>query len=160
MSQHHAYTILTRWTGNLGTGTSGYRAYGRNHELVGTDKTGPILGSSDRAFRGDSTRYNPEELLVAALSACHMLSYLHACADAGVVVVDYVDEAQGTMVVEADGKGKMTEVVLRPRVTLARADQEGVALALHEEAHRLCFIANSVSFPVRHLAAVETVRKG
>lgn len=160
MSTHHAYAILTRWTGNLGTGTSGYRAYSRNHELQAKDKRGAILGSSDRVFRGDSTRYNPEELLVAALSACHMLSYLHACADAGVVVVDYIDEAQGTMVVEADGKGKVTEVVLRPRVTLANAYQEKVALSLHEEAHRLCFIANSVNFPVRHIAAVEVVQKG
>jgi organic hydroperoxide reductase OsmC/OhrA len=154
MAPHHNYEILTRWTGNLGSGTTAYRAYSRNHELVGLGKVGPILGSSDPTFRGDSKRYNPEELLVASLSACHLLWYLHLCADAGVVVVEYVDAAQGTMVVNEDGRGRFTEVVLRPHVTIARAEQEKVALELHQEAHRLCFIANSVNFPVRHMAMV------
>jgi organic hydroperoxide reductase OsmC/OhrA len=160
MAERHAYEIVTRWTGNLGTGTSDYRAYSRNHELQGMGKAGSIPGSSDRAFRGDSTRYNPEELLVAALSACHLLTYLHLCADAGVVVVEYVDAAQGSMVVEPDGSGRMTEVVLRPRVTITRADQHEVAVRLHQEAHRLCFIANSVSFPVTHQAHVEVAKNG
>jgi organic hydroperoxide reductase OsmC/OhrA len=154
MGQPHSYEILTRWTGNLGTGTSEYRAYSRNHELQGPDKAAPILGSSDPTFRGDSKRYNPEELLVASLSACHLLWYLHLCADAGVVVVEYVDAAEGTMVVDEDGGGRFTEVVLRPAVTITRAEQANVALKLHQEAHRLCFIANSVNFPVRHLATV------
>jgi organic hydroperoxide reductase OsmC/OhrA len=154
MSKNHTYDILTRWTGNLGTGTSGYGAYGRDHELHSPNKAVPLLGSSDPAFRGDASRYNPEELLVASVSACHMLWYLHLCADAGVVVVDYVDAAQGTMVVDEDGKGQFTEVVLRPCVTITQGEQEGVALGLHHDAHRLCFIANSVKFPVRHVAAV------
>ena len=157
MGPRHDYQILTRWTGNLGSGTSEYRAYSRDHEFHGVGKAAPLLGSSDPAFRGDSKRYNPEELLVASLSACHLLWYLHVCADAGVVVVDYVDAAQGTMVVNEDGGGRFTEVVLRPKVTITRADQEELALQLHREAHRLCFSANSVNFPVRHVASVTSV---
>jgi organic hydroperoxide reductase OsmC/OhrA len=157
MGQDHNYEILTRWTGNLGSGTSAYRAYSRNHELQGPGKAGPVLGSSDPHFRGDSKRYNPEELLVASLSACHLLWYLHLCADAGVVVVDYVDAALGTMEVNEEGGGRFTEVILRPQVTVARAEQQRVALELHQEAHRLCFIANSVNFPVRHIATVTSV---
>jgi organic hydroperoxide reductase OsmC/OhrA len=154
MGPQHNFEILTRWTGNLGTGTSAYGAYSRNHDCQSGGKAGPILGSSAPTFRGDSKRYNPEELLVASLSACHLLWYLHLCADAGVVVVEYVDAAQGTMVVNEDGGGRFTEVVLRPEVTITRADQRKVALDLHQEAHRLCFIANSVNFPVRHIATV------
>jgi organic hydroperoxide reductase OsmC/OhrA len=155
MSENHTYDVLTRWTGNLGTGTSAYRAYSRDHVFHSPKKPGPLLGSSDPAFRGDATRYNPEELLVASLSACHLLWYLHVCADAGIVVVDYVDEAQGTMVVDKEGNGRFSEVVLRPRVRISRAEHAAVALELHQEAHRRCFIANSVNFPVRHVAAVE-----
>jgi organic hydroperoxide reductase OsmC/OhrA len=157
MGPHHNYEILTRWTGNLGSGTSAYGAYSRNHEFQGPGKAGPILGSSDPTFRGDSKRYNPEELLVASLSACHLLWYLHLCADVGVVVVEYVDAAQGTMVVNEDGGGRFTEVVLRPQVTIRSAEQQSVALSLHQEAHRLCFIANSVNFPVRHVPTVRVV---
>ncbi len=156
MGPAHTYEIVTRWTGNLGSGTSGYRAYSRDHEFRGPGKLGPIFGSSDPTFRGDSKRYNPEELLVASLSACHLLWYLHLCADAGVVVLDYVDAAQGTLAIDADGGGRFTEVVLRPQVTVAFAEQEQVAQALHAEAHRLCFIANSVNFPVRHVPAVKS----
>jgi organic hydroperoxide reductase OsmC/OhrA len=155
MSAKHTYDVLTHWTGNLGTGTSGYRAYSRDHAFSIANKVGPLLGSSDPAFRGDATRYNPEELLVASLSACHLLWYLHVCADAGVVVVEYVDEAQGTMALDEKGNGRFTEVVLRPRVTIARAEQTALARELHQEAHRRCFIANSVNFPVRHVATVD-----
>ncbi len=158
MSKQHGYTVLTRWTGNLGTGTIAYLAYSRNHELHGPGKADPILGSSDPAFRGDATRYNPEELLVASLSACHLLWYLHLCADAGIVVVEYADEAQGTMVEGEQGGGHFTEVVLRPRVTIARTDNQNEALHLHDEAHRRCFIANSVNFPVKHVAEVHVVQ--
>ena len=86
-----------RWTGNLGSGTSGYRDYARDHEISVQDKLHAIQGSSARAFRGDASRYNPEELLVSALSSCHMLAFLHVCADAGIVITAYEDAAKGTM---------------------------------------------------------------
>ncbi|MGO9831629.1 MAG: OsmC family protein [Myxococcaceae bacterium] len=159
MAQRHNYEVLTRWTGNLGTGTSEYRAYSRAHEIEGQGKRGSILGSSDPAFRGDSSCYNPEELLVASLSACHMLWYLHLCALARIAVVEYVDNAQGTMLVREDGPGHFTEVVLRPRVTVVEAEQLEDALNLHQEAHSLCFIANSVNFPVRHIAEVHQLKE-
>ena len=114
MTREHRYRIETVWTGNLGNGTSTYRAYGRNHEMSGEGKQASILGSADRHFRGEASRYNPEELLVAALSACHMLAYLHLCADSGIVVTEYRDEAEGEMAENADGSGEFRRAILRP----------------------------------------------
>jgi organic hydroperoxide reductase OsmC/OhrA len=136
-----------RWTGNLGSGTHDYRSYNRDHEVSATGK--PVLpGSSDPAFRGDRTRYNPEDLLVASLSACHMLWYLHLCSSSGIVVTDYRDDARGTMEETDDGGGFFTEVILKPVVTVVVGTDHAVALKLHEKAHHRCFIANSVKFPV------------
>ncbi|MBE1537961.1 OsmC family protein [Actinomadura algeriensis] len=149
MPKTHRYEVSVVWTGNTGTGTSSYRAFERAHEIRAADKP-PIAGSADPAFRGDPARWNPEELLVASLSECHMLWFLHLCADAGVVVTAYTDEPLGTMAETADGGGRFEEVVLRPRVTLADPARAGEAAALHTRAHELCFIANSVNFPVRH----------
>jgi organic hydroperoxide reductase OsmC/OhrA len=147
--RRHNYEVRIVWTGNLGQGTTGYRAYARRHEIEATGRP-VIAGSSDPAFRGDPDRWDPERLLVASLSQCHMLSYLHQCADASVVVTAYEDHAVGTMVQDAAGGGRFTEVVLRPVVTVADESTLEPARALHERAHELCFIANSVSFPVRH----------
>jgi organic hydroperoxide reductase OsmC/OhrA len=153
VSRRHHYEVTVSWTGNRGTGTSGYRDYGRDHE-VSADGPPTILGSADPAFRGDPARWNPEQALLAALAQCHMLSYLHVCATAGVVVTGYVDAAEGTMAEDTDGGGHFTEVVLRPRVTVAAADMVDSATALHAEASAKCFIANSVNFPVHHEPAV------
>jgi organic hydroperoxide reductase OsmC/OhrA len=145
----HHYRAGVAWTGNLGTGTSGYRDYSRDHDVALGDK--PVLpGSADRAFRGDAARYNPEELLVAALSQCHLLAYLHLCATHGVVVTAYTDEATGTMSTTPDGGGSFREVTLHPRVTVSTVSDPALALRLHADAHATCFIANSVSFPVHH----------
>ncbi len=149
MKSHH-YTTTLRWTGNLGPGTSNYKAYSRDHEHSTPGKSAPIPGSSDPHFRGDGTRYNPEELLVASLSSCHMLWYLHLCADAGIVVTAYEDAATGEMRENPDGSGEFASVTLRPRATITRDEQRAAALHLHHEAARLCFIARSVRFPVHH----------
>jgi organic hydroperoxide reductase OsmC/OhrA len=156
VSRQHHYEVAVSWTGNRGTGTSGYRDYGREHE-VSADGRPVILGSSDPVFRGDKARWNPELELLAALSQCHMLSYLHVCATVGVVVTGYTDAAEGTMAEDADGRGRFTEVVLRPRVTVAAADMIDSATALHAEASAKCFIANSVNFPVHHEPTVTAV---
>ncbi len=145
--REHRYQTTVRWTGNRGQGTASYRAYGREHTVEVFGKS-PIEGSSDPAFRGDPARYNPEELLVAAASACHMLMYLHLCADAGVVVTGYEDGAAGVMVEDADGGGRFRSIVLRPRITLAAGSDRERARTLHADAHRLCFIANSLSVPI------------
>jgi organic hydroperoxide reductase OsmC/OhrA len=144
----HRYTVTNRWTGNLGAGTSNYRAYSRNHELSTPAKTAPIAGSSDPMFRGDPARYNPEELLVGALSACHMLWALHYCADAGIVVVEYVDDAYGELVDQPDGSGEFTSVILRPRMKITDAARIEDAMALHGRVHAVCAIARSVNFSV------------
>ena len=145
----HTYGVTVTWTGNTGTGTSAYRAYERAHD-IGVPGKPPILASSDPAFRGDRARYNPEEMLVASLSSCHMLWYLHLCSVEGLVVESYEDIAEGVMVEQASGGGRFTEVVLQPEIRLAAGSSLARARALHGEAHAKCFIANSVNFPVRH----------
>lgn len=144
----HHYPIAVKWTGNTGQGTASYRAYDRAHEISVTGKP-IILGSSDPAFRGDPTRYNPEELLVASLSTCHMLWYLHLCAEAKIVVIDYEDNPIGTLIETSEGGGRFSEVTLRPVVTVTAGSDSTLAEHLHEKAHHLCFIANSMNFPVR-----------
>jgi organic hydroperoxide reductase OsmC/OhrA len=149
----HRYAVTTTWTGNRGTGTSGYRDYSRDHE-VAADGRPALAGSSDPVFRGDKARWNPELELVAALSQCHLMSYLHVCATAGVVVTAYEDHPSGTMAETDDGGGYFTEVTLRPQVTVADASMAAKARELHEDASAKCFIASSVNFPVRHEPSV------
>jgi len=156
MQIDHHYAVSVVWEGNRGTGTSGYRDYGRQN-TVRADGREVILGSADKPFRGDPDRWNPEQLLLAALSQCHLLSYLHVAVKNGVVVTDYVDDAVGRMVQEGDG-GRFASVTLRPRVTVADPSMIELARSLHPEAARLCFIANSVAFPVEH--EPETVAAG
>lgn len=147
MRRKHTYRMTTRWTGNSGSGTSSYRAYSRNHELSADGKAAAIAGSSDPLFRGDAARYSPEELLVGSLSACHMLWVLHLCAEAGITVTGYTDDATGTMVEDEDGGGRFTSVVLRPVLTIEDEGDRGLE-EIHRRAHELCFIARSMAFPV------------
>ncbi len=145
----HTYTVTVTWRGNTGSGTSGYRAYERAHDVAVPGK--PVIpASSDPAFRGDRARYNPEEMLVASISSCHMLWYLHLCAAEGVVVQAYEDIAEGVMIEQRDGGGAFSEVVLQPEITLAPGADLVRARALHADAHAKCFIANSINFPIRH----------
>ena len=148
MNLAHHYAMNLEWTGNRGTGTSSYRSYGRDH-IVRAEGKPDIEGSSDRTFHGDPERWNPEELLLAALSQCHLLSYLHVATLHGIVVEEYVDAATGTMEQTANGGGHFTSATLRPVVTISAGDP-AVALAIHEEASEKCFIAASVNFPVAH----------
>ncbi|HTT44778.1 MAG TPA: OsmC family protein [Thermoplasmata archaeon] len=148
MTKSHHYRARMEWVGNRGEGTSDYRAYDRDHVVTFPGKT-PLIGSSDPEFRGNPARYNPEELLVAILSSCHMLWYLHLCADAGIVVEQYTDDAEGVMESGPDGSGRFTRVTLHPKVTISRGSPTH-ATELHERAHRMCYIANSVNFLVGH----------
>ena len=149
MDRIHKYKLTITWTGNNGQGTSDYRTYSRNHELL-IDGKPTLLCSSDPAFRGDTTRHNPEELFLASLSSCHMLWFLHLCADAGVVVTDYTDNATGIMDETANGGGRFREVTLYPSVTVTESSMIETANGLHEKANQLCFIANSCNFPIHH----------
>ena len=146
MKQHN-YELQVEWTGNTGEGTKTYRSYRRDYTITAAGKP-QIPGSSDPSFRGDSTRYNPEDLLVASLSACHMLSYLHLCAVNHITVLDYRDAAHGLMEENSDGSAQFTRVTLQPTVTISPGDDQTKAHALHTEAHHLCFIARSVNFSV------------
>jgi organic hydroperoxide reductase OsmC/OhrA len=146
-SKQHQYPVDVVWTGNHGTGTRTYQGYGREHEVRIAGKP-VIAGSSDAAFRGDGSKHNPEDMLVTALSSCHMLWYLHLAAVAGVVVTAYHDAAVGTLE-ESGTDGRFTEVVLHPTVTIAADSDPKRAASVHDDAHHACFIANSVNFPVR-----------
>ena len=149
MWRTHEYTAEVRWTGNRGTGTSSYRDYDRAHEVSAEQKP-TIAGSSDPAFRGDPSRWNPEELLVASLAQCHMLWFLHLAAVSGVVVTEYIDRPHGTMLERDDGAGQFTRVILKPEVTIADPSMRDRSQELHERAHAKCYVARSVNFPVVH----------
>lgn len=151
--RRHAYRATIDWTGSAQGATTDVSSFSREHE-VRIDGKPALTGSADPGFRGDATRHNPEDLMVAALSSCHMLWYLHLCAAKGVTVVAYVDAAEGTMV-ESPGNGRFTEVVLRPQVTVTADSDVDRARDLHARAHDECFIANSVNFPVRCEPAIE-----
>lgn len=154
MEKQHHYSLSIQWTGNRGTGTSDYRAYDRSHTIRSEHKIS-LECSSDPAFRGDPAKYNPEDLLVASLSSCHMLWYLHLCADAGIIVTNYIDQAEGTMTETPGGGGHFTEVILNPVVTITASEMISKAEALHEKAHEKCFISNSVNFPVRVVSKIK-----
>src|ERR1700722_2568460 len=156
MDHEHHYAITTTWTGNRGEGTKNYRAYARDHEISAGGKSAPVAGSSDKSFRGDASRYNPEELLIASLSACHMLWFLHLCAEADIVVTDYRDSATGTMAEHSDGSGEFVRVTLHPHVVITSPDRIAEATGLHAKAHHLCYIARSVNFAVEHEPVVKT----
>lgn len=156
--REHAYFATVRWTGNRGEGTASYRSYARDHVIESEGKPA-IAGSSDPHFRGDAARWNPEELLVASLSACHQLWYLHLCAEAGIMVAAYEDRAEGVMVEQADGGGAFAKVTLHPRVTIGAGDAQ-LARELHHRAHALCFIARSVNFPVGCEPVIEIAPPG
>jgi organic hydroperoxide reductase OsmC/OhrA len=150
MSKTHIYQTEIRWSGNTGSGTSAYNAYSRNFEISINGKLTTIKGSSDAAFRGDPSRYNPEELLLSALSSCHMLWYLHLCAESGIIVLDYIDRASGIMEELSNGSGQFSEVTLYPEVVVSKNEMIENAYLLHKKAGEYCFIARSVNFPVSH----------
>ena len=145
--KEHIYDLKVQWTGNTGSGTSGYRSYERSH-VISADNKAPIEASSDPAFRGDPSKYNPEEFLVASISGCHMLWFLHLCSDSGIVVTSYKDSPRGIMCETADGGGRFTELILNPKVNITDPARNSELRTIHEQAHKLCYIANSVNFPV------------
>ncbi|MCW3161438.1 OsmC family protein [Chryseobacterium oryctis] len=149
MSKIHHYKTTIKWTGNKGTGTNNYRNYERSH-TVSIENKPTIECSSDPAFRGDKSKYNPEEMLLSSLSSCHMLWYLHFCSESGVIVTEYIDNATGTMIETPNGSGHFSEVILNPTITVLEESMIEKAKELHHKANEFCFIANSVNFPVKH----------
>lgn len=149
MSREHFYNLTIKWTGNKGLGTTDYQSYERSHSILIEGKP-EILASSDPAFRGDKNKYNPEELLLASLSSCHMLWFLHLCSSNGVIVTEYEDNPMGIMIETKDGGGRFIEVTLNPIVTVTDNNSLEKLHHLHQKANQLCFIANSVNFPLKH----------
>ncbi len=156
MTKEYHYQVKVVWTGNRGEGTKNYRAYDREHKILSEGKQ-DLLCSSDAAFKGDSTKWNPEELLLASLSSCHMLWYLHLCADHGIAVISYEDRPTAIMKVESSGTGFFEEATLHPFITVSNLDQVGLAQSLHALAHEKCFIANSVRFPTKIDFSIQVV---
>jgi len=150
----HRYKTNLKWVGGQNSSAI-FRRHDRSY-VVSCGEKPVIEGSSDIVFRGNAARWNPEDLLVASLSACHHLWYMGLCAEAGIVVLDYNDQAEGEMTEEsAGGAGQFVRVILRPRVTLAPGTDKKLAMSLHEKAHANCFIARSVNFSVQHVPIVE-----
>jgi organic hydroperoxide reductase OsmC/OhrA len=148
--EHH-YTTHLIWDGD---NTTDYTTYARAHRVLIEGK--PVINASaDAAFRGDASTHNPEDLFLTAISSCHMLSYLALCAKYGINVLSYEDRATGIMREDGKGGGRFEEVTLHPVVTIANAEQIERAEKLHERAHELCFIANSCSVPIHHVAEVK-----
>jgi len=156
MSKEHSYRLNLNWTGNLGTGTLTYRGYTRDHTISAEGKP-EILTSSDPSFRGNPERYNPEEMLLASAASCHMLSYLHLCAVNKIVVVEYSDSPTGKMLESADGSGRFEEIMLNPVIVVTEKSMLSKAYELHHDANKLCFIANSLNFPIKHIPTIQAL---
>lgn len=156
MENKHNYTLKVKWTGNTGTGTSGYKDYERSRSILVENKV-ELFCSADPVFRGDGTKHNPEDLLLSAVSSCHMLFYLHLCAAAGIIVTEYIDQVTGIMAETGNGDGKFTEVTLNPTVTITDSSMVQKANELHKKANELCFIANSLNVPVYHKPICRTM---
>lgn len=153
MENTHTYTLTTAWTGNTGSGTTNYRSYNRSVTVSAQNKV-DILCTSDTPINSDPTKHNPEELLIASISSCHMLWYLHLCSEAGVVVIEYKDHATATMVESRGGGGKFREAILHPVVIVKEESMIDKAMDLHVRANELCYIANSCNFSILHKAKV------
>src|SRR5690606_4632984 len=156
MRGEHHYEVTVQWTGNTGSGTANHQSYSQDHDVIVQGKP-TLQGSADPRFRGRADRWNPEELLVAALAECHMLTYLTLCATHGVTVTSYEDMATGRMETPLGGSGRFVEVVLNPKVAVTAESSMDHAVELHLAANKSCFIADSVNFPVHHNPVVETV---
>lgn len=158
LERQHTYQVDITWTGNQGKGTSDYQAYGRNYRIEAMGKP-EIPASADPIFRGDKSRYNPEELFLAAIASCHMLWFLHLCSENGIVVTSYTDTPLGLMADQGDRGGRFVEVTLHPSVTVTSASMIAATNELHQKAHQLCFIANSCNFPIHHQPACHSEKE-
>ena len=156
MSKEHNYRLSLKWTGNLGEGTLTYRSYTRDH-IISIDGKTDLLASSDPSFRGNPERHNPEEMLLASAASCHMLSYLHLCAVHKIVLVEYTDQPIGKMIESAGGSGRFQEITLHPTIVVTEKAMIEKAVELHHAANKLCFIANSLNFPVKHSPVINSI---
>jgi len=144
------YKIRVEWTVNKGNGTLNDKSYSRNHNISSEEKHNLIHDSSDPSFSGERTKYNPEELFISSISACHMLWYLHLCSINKIVVTEYIDNAKGFMEETENSNGKFTEVILNPTVKITDPSSINKANKLHTDANGISFIAKSCNFKIKH----------
>ncbi|VXB19813.1 MULTISPECIES: OsmC family protein [Chryseobacterium] len=147
--KNHQYKSKIKWTGNTGESTKNYRSYERSY-IISVDGKAEIKGSSDPAFLGNPDLHNPEDLLLASVSSCHLLWYLHFCSVNKILILEYLDFAEGTMIESENGSGKFTEIILKPKILVTEKDMVEKAIELHQKANEYCFIANSLNFEVKH----------
>tara|TARA_R100000789_G_C2935878_1_gene130579 strand:+ start:126 stop:596 length:471 start_codon:yes stop_codon:yes gene_type:complete len=150
----HNYQSQIKWTGNKGNGTKSYTSYERSYDIIIENKP-TLKGSADPAFRGDASVHNPEDFFLASISSCHMLWYLHLCAENNITVIDYQDKANAEMILTTEGKGQFTKAELHPEVIILEKDKIELAESLHEKANEYCFIANSCNFPIHHKPTIK-----
>lgn len=153
---NHLFKATLNWSSNKKQEETISKFYNKSHQIKIEGK--PVLDiSAAKAFKGDPSLYNPEDLLLSSLVSCHMMSYLYVCSQNGIEVLEYSDNAEATLEVSPDGSGRFTEVRLKPKVKISNPDKVELALELHTKANKLCFIANSCNFPVLHEASFEVV---
>lgn len=156
MAQHD-YTARVVWTGNRGQGTASYKGYDRTWNVETPGK--PLIHcSNDPLLGGDPTLHNPEDMLIAALSACHMLWYLHLASNAGIAVHDYRDDPLAIGETDSTGASRFLSATLRPQITVPEGTDVAEADAIHHEIGKVCFIARSVNFPVDYDAIYLTAK--
>jgi organic hydroperoxide reductase OsmC/OhrA len=146
--KHHQYKLKIEWTGNNGNGTEKYDKYRRDFTIHFENKA-PVFASADSIFRGDPSKLNPEEMLLSAISSCHMLWFLHECADHGIKLIEYTDTPEAVLEIVPGNGGRFTEATLTPEIVLESFDGKINILELYELAAKKCFIANSCNFPIK-----------
>mgnify|MGYP003670193837 CR=1 FL=1 len=154
MINQHIFKVSTNWSKKEGESTTSPRTYSRNHTIKIKGRAEVLKISAAKAFKGDDTLHNPEDLLLSAVSSCHMMSYFYVCSQNGVEVLSYTDNAQAFLEVDKNGKGQIAKVELYPEVIVSKPEMIEVAETLHQKANDLCFIANSCNFPISHSATV------
>lgn len=149
------FKLKTKWFSKKGESTLSAKTYSRNHTITIKGKSEPLKVSSAKIFKGDAALYNPEDLLLSALSSCHMMSYFYVCSQNGIEVLSYEDNAEGFLEVDKNGKGQFVKVVLKPKIVVSKTEMIALAESLHQQASELCFIANSCNFPIEHQCKVQ-----
>ncbi|MBX9889233.1 MAG: OsmC family protein [Flavobacteriaceae bacterium] len=156
MSFKHFFKAKLNWSSKEQPTPSATKMYTKSHSIVIEEKE-MMQVSAAKAFKGDPSLYNPEDLLLSSVVSCHMMSYLYVCQQNGIEVLSYQDNAEATLEVLDNGSGRFIEVRLFPKVIISNKEQIAQAIHLHKEANKLCFIANSCNFPIVHQANCEAV---
>lgn len=150
MAFKHIFKVALSWFSTEKVASPKSKVYSKSHHISIEGKSDLAI-SAAKAFKGDPSLYNPEDLLLSSLVSCHMMSYLYLCDQNNIEVISYTDHAEAILEVNSDASGRFVEVILKPAVVILNPEQIALALDLHKKANQLCFIANSCNFPVMHM---------